>query len=298
MKNILFAGLLLLSSSCTQIYFEKPVPQDGQPLLAPPPGLQGAYEMLDDGPEEGLSAEALVEEGQQSDPLAAWLKPCFYFEKLDDGRLLVSEETRFHERDWVNIKSFLAQKKADGTLTEYTVSERSILYTTAVDTAGKQSSAYVPMIKSGSWYILTRTQKPTRLFSFSPQNATQIKLEVKTNGDDFLPDADSLSMETSVLVARQRAGAFFFNAQAAGESYWSLIHYSQDVQGDIQLKFSSLGYASDSLIENNRAHYEAITHFAKTPSDNYLINPDDRALDALLADPKLFKTMRLRKLKE
>lgn len=288
MKHFLFVGLLLLSSSCTQIYFEKPVPQDGQPLLAPPPGLQGAYEILDDGPEEG----------EQSDPLEAWLKPCFYFEKLDDGRLLVSEETRFHERDWANIKSFLAQKKADGTLAAYTMGERNILYTTAADTAGAQSSAYVPITKSGSWYILTRSQKPTQMFQFAPQNATQIKLEVKGNGDNFLPDADSLSMETSVLVALQRAGACFLNAQAVGESYWSLIHYTQDVQGEVQLKFSSMGYASDSLIENNRAHYEAITHFAKTPNDNYLIHPDDRALDALLADPQLFKTLRLRKLKD
>ncbi len=289
MKHFLFAGLLLLSSSCTQIYFEKPVPQEGQPLLAAPPGLQGAYEILDDDPEGS----------KPSDPLETWLKSCFYFEKSDDGRLLVSEETRFHERDWANIKSHLAQKKVDGTLADYTVSDRSILYTTAMDTAGKQSSAYVPIIKSGSWYILTRTQKPTRLFHFAPQNATQIKLEVKGNGgDNFLPDADSLSMETSVLVARQRAGAYYLNAQAAGDAYWSLIHYTQDVQGDVQLKFSSLGYASDSLIENNRAHYEAITHFAKTPGDNYLINPDDRALDALLADPALFKTLRLRKLKD
>ena len=124
-------------------------------------------------------------------------------------------------------------------------------------------------------------------------------MEIKsTGGDNFLPDADSLSMETSVLVARQRAGAYYLNAQAAGESYWSLIHCTQDVQGDVELKFSSLGYASDSLIENNRTHYEAITHFAKTPGDNYLISPDDRALDVLLADPQLFKTLRLRKLTE
>ena len=275
------------------------MPQNGQPLPAPPPGLQGAYEVLDDTPGEGLSTEASDEADEAPNPLEAWLKPCFYFEKLDGGRLLVSDEIRFHERDWANIKSFLAQKKADGTLADYTMGEHSILYTTAADTAGKQASAYVPIIKSGTWYLLTRSQKPTWLFDFDPKNASQIGLDVKSDGGDpFLPDTDSLSMKTSVLVARQRDGAFFLNAQAAGETNWSLIHCTQDAQGNVQLKFSSMGYASDSLIEQNRAHYEAITHFAKTPGNNYLINPDDRALDVLLADPKLFKTMRLRTLKE
>ena len=296
MKNILFAGLILLSTSCTQIYFENPVPQNGQPLPAPPPGLQGAYEVLDDAPQESLSAEPSAETDEAPDPLEDWLKLCFYFEKSDGGRLLVSEEIRFHERDWANIKSFLAQKKADGTLADYTMGEHSILYTTAVDTAGEQASAYVPIIKSGTWYILTRSQKPGWLFDFDPKNASQIGLDVKNDdSNQFLPGTDSLSMKTSALVARQRAGAFFFNAQAAGETNWSLIHCTQDAQGDVQL---SIGYASDSLIEQNRAHYEAITHFAKTPGNNYLINPDDRALDVLLADQKLFKTMRLRKLKE
>lgn len=289
MKHTLWASLFLSAAlSCTNIYFEKPVPQNGQPLLAPPQGLQGAYEIL-----------GLNDENEEPDPLEAWLKPCYYFEKLDDGRLLISEDIRFHERDLISIKAYLAEKKADGTLAGYTVSERSIHYTTAADTAGKQSSAYAPMIKSGSWYILTRTQKPVRMFGFDPKNAFQINFEVKNGGGDgFLPDTDSLSIDTSVLVARQRAGAFFLNTQAAGSSNWSLIYCTQDVQGDVQMKFSSMGFGSDSLIENNRAHYEAITHFAKTPNDHYLINPDDPALDLLLADPQLFKTMRLRKLKE
>lgn len=292
MKHLLSAGLFLLLAACTNVYFEKPVPQNGQPLLAPPPALQGAYEVLDDG----------TDKNEEPDLLAAWLKPCYFFEKLDHEQLLISEEIRFHERDLPQIKAHLARKKADGTLADYTLTGRGILYTTAADSSGQQTSGYAPMLKSGSWYILTRSQKPARMYSFSPKNAFEQVFDTKHGGDgDFLPEADSLDIKTATLVARQRAGAFFLNTQEADgepESGWSLLWCVPDAQGDLLLKFSSLGYNGDSLIENNRARYEAITTFAKTSNDNYLINPDDQALDALLADPALFKTMRLRKLKE
>ncbi len=261
------------------------MPQGGQTLIESPSVLQGVYEILTDDPQEG-------------GPLDAWVKPCFYFEKLDDGQLLVSEEIRFHERDFGSIKTFLAQEKAAGRLISYSIGERCILYTTASDSVAKQSNAYIPMVKSGAWYILTRTQQPTKMFRFDSQNAVQTDMRVQKGDDGLLPGTDTLSMERETLVARQKDGAFFFNTREKGKPGWSLIYCAPDASGDLLLKVSALGEMSDTLIENNRAHYEAITHFKKIEDGNYLLNPNDQALDALLADQHLFGVMRLRKIKD
>jgi hypothetical protein len=294
MKPLLWASLLLLlAPACTNLYFEKPVPQNGQPLLAPPPDLQGVYEVLDDDPSEQCEAPG---------PFEQWAKPCYIFEKLDAERLMVSQDVRFHERDFPQIKARLARQKADGELTDYTMTERGIFYTTAAapDSSSKARSGYVPLLRSGAWYIFTRTQKPVKMYHFAAQNGVEQSFEAepgKEGGDALLPDADSLSTKTSLLVARQRAGAFFLNTRAEGDPGWSLTWCQTAPSGELLLKFSSR-WSADTLIENNRAHYEAITPLGKTPDDDYLLNPDDRALDALLADPKLFEVMRLKKLKD
>lgn len=294
MKPLLWASLLLLLiPACTSLYFEKPVPQNGQPLLAPPPGLEGVYEVLDDEPPE---------ECEVPSPFEQWAKSCYIFEKLDAERLMVSQDVRFHERDLPQIKAQLVRKKADGELTDYTVSERGIFYTMAAspDSSSKTHSGYIPLLRSGAWYILTRTQKPVKMYHFAAQNGLEQSFESEPGtggGDVLLPDADSLSTKTSLLVARQRAGAFFLNTRAEGDPGWSLTWCQPATSGDLLLKFSSR-WSLDTLIENNRAHYEGITPFVKTSDSDYLLNPDDRALDALLADPKLFEVMRLKKLKD
>jgi len=293
MKPLLWASLLLLllAPACTDLYFEKPVPQNGQPLLTAPPALQGVYEVLNDDPPE---------EGETPDPLAQWAKRCFIFEKLDAERLMISEDVRFHERDFPQIKAYLAQKKADGTLADYTATESGILYTPAPDSLRKPHSGYAPLLRSGTWYILTRTQKPIKMYHFAAQNAAEQSFDTQPDdgeGDVLLPSADSLGTKTSLLVARQRAGAFSLNTRTEGAPGWSLTWCQPAASGDLLLKFSSR-WGSDTLIENNRAHYEAITPFVKISDGDYLLNPDDRALDALLADPKLFEVMRLKKLKD
>lgn len=288
MKQLLAASALLLAFSCTNFYFEKPVPQSGDALTSAPANLEGVYEVLDGST------------GQPVDPDASfpWVKYCYVFEKLEGERLLVSTDARFHERDFEKTKAVFAQKKADGFITDYAIGQRTIIYTLAPNDTGKIEQAYIPMVKSGQWYVLTGSQLPERLFDFRQHKCLEVDETHIRSMEQMLPGGDSLSTKLLALEARQKAGAFYLNTRAEGKPGWSLIYGVPAGNGDWLLKLSNMTSISEKNFDTRRSHYEAITPFRKLEGDDYLVNPDDRALGLLLADTSLFAFIRLRKLEE
>lgn len=288
MKQLFAVSALLLAFSCTNFYFEKPVPQTGDALTSAPANLEGVYEVLDE------------RSGQPIDPdeLFPWVKLCYIFEKLEGERLMVSTDARFHERDFERTKAVFAQKKAEGFITDYAIGQRMIFYTLAPNDTGKIEQAYIPMLKSGQWYVLTGSHVPDRLFDFQQRKCLEADNARIRSMEQMLPGGDSLSTKSLALEARQKAGAFYLNTREEGKPGWSLIYGVPAGNGDWLLKLSNMTSISDSSFNTNRAYYESITPFRKLDGNDYLVNPDDRALGKLLADTNLFASIRLRKLEE
>ncbi len=87
LKKITPAVILLavLTTSCTNVYFENPVPQRGESMRAAPAELAGIYLLEPDAGETLSEWEEL-------------LRPCFRIEATDKGNLLISNENRLHSK--------------------------------------------------------------------------------------------------------------------------------------------------------------------------------------------------------
>lgn len=286
LKKITPAVILLavLTTACTNVYFENPVPQRGERVRAAPSELTGLY-LFEPGAGETLS------EWEQL------LRPCFRIEATDKGNLLVSTENRLHTRDVSNLKKALDTQKRDGKLLDYQMTESAITCTVQKEEEGRiwVEQQSVALIKSGSWYVVAQSAKPYWLFDFGAGRQLEYKTEKSTPANsDWFPDAGLTQADTASLVALQKAKTWYFNTRKGDEKAWSLVCVEQSDDDVLVVKFSSLD--NKAAFEERATYYNAITPFRKESDTRYLINPTDTALERLLQEEQLFETVRLRKI--
>lgn len=286
LKKITPAVILLavLTTACTNVYFENPVPQRGERVRAAPSELTGLY-LFEPGAGETLS------EWEQL------LRPCFRIEATDKGNLLVSTENRLHTRDVSKLKKALDTQKQEGKLLDYQMTESAITCTVQKEEEGRiwVEEQSVALIKSGSWYVVAQSAKPYWLFDFEAGRQLEYKTEKSTPANsDWFPDAGLTQADTASLVALQKAKTWYFNTRKGDEKAWSLVCVEQAADDVLVVKFSSLD--NKAAFEERAAYYNAITPFRKESDTRYLINPTDAALERLLQEEQLFETVRLRKI--
>ncbi|MBL7796248.1 MAG: hypothetical protein JNJ90_07075 [Saprospiraceae bacterium] len=286
LKKITPAVILLavLTTACTNVYFENPVPQRGERVRAAPSELTGLY-LFEPGAGETLS------EWEQL------LRPCFRIEATDKGNLLVSTENRLHTRDVSKLKKALDTQKQEGKLLDYQMTESAITCTVQKEEEGRiwVEEQSVALIKSGSWYVVAQSAKPYWLFDFEAGRQLEYKTEKSTPANsDWFPDAGLTQADTASLVALQKAKTWYFNTRKGDEKAWSLVCVEQAADDVLVVKFSSLD--NKAAFEERAAYYNAITPFRKESDTRYLINPTDAALEHLLQEEQLFETVRLRKI--
>jgi hypothetical protein len=286
LKKITPAVILLavLTTACTNVYFENPVPQRGERVRAAPSELTGLY-LFEPGAGETLS------EWEQL------LRPCFRIEATDKGNLLVSTENRLHTRDVSKLKKALDTQKQEGKLLDYQMTESAITCTVQKEEEGRiwVEEQSVALIKSGSWYVVAQSAKPYWLFDFEAGRQLEYKTEKSTPANsDWFPDAGLTQADTASLVALQKAKTWYFNTRKGDEKAWSLVCVEQAADDVLVVKFSSLD--NKAAFEERADYYNAITPFRKESDTRYLINPTDAALEHLLQEEQLFETVRLRKI--
>jgi len=286
LKKIAPAIILLavFSSACTNVYFENPVPQRGERVRTAPTELRGLY---------------LVEPGA-GETLSEWeelFRPCFRIEATDKGNLLISTESRLHVNDLSRLKKALDAQKSEGKLLDYQMTESAITCTVQQEEEGRTwvEVQAVALIKSGSWYVQAQSAKPYWLFDFAagrqleynPEQSTQTK-------NDWLQEASRMQADTSQLVALQKSKTWYFNTRKGDEKAWSLVCVEQIASDALHIKFSSLD--NKAAFEERAAYYNAITPFRKEGDNRYVLNPTDVALERLMQEEQLFKTVQLRKI--
>ncbi|MBK9338965.1 MAG: hypothetical protein IPM98_21470 [Lewinellaceae bacterium] len=278
------ALVAIFATSCTDIYFENPVPQGGEALRSAPTEWLGLYVVEPDAGEEVSELEAIF-------------RTCFRFERTEEGNLLVSTENRLHATDLPRLKKELEAQKQAGKLLDYQLTESFIfcrLKTTEEDHIGVEEQ-YATLIKSGSWYVLGQTVQPYWLFDFKAGKRIEYERERQAIlRAEWLPAADSVSVKSSRLVARQQQKTWYFNTRKEADTTWSLIGLEQDAKGTLRITLSSLN--DRKTFEQRMEYYNAITPFRKDGENRYVINPTDEALQQLMKKENLFQTIRMQQL--
>ncbi len=276
-------ALLLAALSCTNVYFENPVPQKAETLSVVPQALPGLYEYVN-GEEKD---EKMIFNG---------FKNCIIIEKYGESQILVSWEARLHERDLPALKNGLEAKKAAGEIGNYTLTEHFLLCTVMVpaenDTRQPQQQ-FVSLAKEGSWYVVSQTRQPFMLLDFKTGVSSTLTAVKSGDMSGVLPEADSLEMEPTRLVARSKDGAYYFNREKADVSGWELMCLLPQTGGWL-LKTSDV--AKDKEFRDRLGDFSKITPFEKIDESKYRIHPNDNELARLLAEKDLFYTAELRRL--
>lgn len=282
------AGLVavaLLAGSCTNIYFDRPVPQNGVTMKQIPDDWTGVYTSRMAGQEE-------------MSPLEQIFQQCFRLERLDDNQLLVSTEYRIHEKDMPAFREALAQQKNEGNMLDYQLTETYLMYVLKPennDAGVAVERQYTTMVRKGSWYLFPQTMAPYRLFQLADGRQTEFNRErVPHLQSEWLPGSDSVSVKESELVARQKGDAWYFNTREGKDAKWSLLCVRQVSKDQLLVKMSNVEDSRD--FEQRLDYFNAITPFRKTDNNHYEINPTDEALDRLLAEERLFQTARLQRI--
>jgi len=286
LKKIAPAVILLavLTTACTNVYFENPVPQRGERVRTAPAELTGLY-LLEPGAGETLSEWEEL------------LRPCFRIEATDKGNLLISTENRLHARDVSRLKKALETQRQEGKLVDYQMTESAITCTVKKEEEGRTwiEEQSVALIKSGSWYVVAQTAKPYWLFDFEAGRQLEFKTEQRDRAsNDWFPEAARVQADTAQLVALHKSPIWYFNTRKGDEKAWSLLCVERVGNDALRVKFSSLD--NKAVFEERAAYYNAITPFRKEGDNRYVINPTDGALDLLVQDAQLFETVLLRKI--
>lgn len=280
---LLFIGAGFLALSCTQVYFEKPVPQKAAEMQVIPADWTGVYLAQPLGAEDPTLLEQLFPQ-------------CFRLERLSDSRLLVASEYRLHEKDIPRLRNALDEQKKSGDLLDYQLSENMILCTVAAED-GNTEQQYTALLKKGPWYILTQTIAPVQIFDLKSGN--KISFDLKNSAgisSPWLPGADSIGSEQSTLVARQNRKHWYFNTWEANAKKWTLLYVEQTGKDQLIVKQSHL--QNPEVFKNRLDYYNRITPFREVDSDHFEIDPTDEALEKLLAEKDLFQTTYLRRIEE
>lgn len=277
--------LLLVAASCTNVHFERPVPQAGAELRAIPAAWAGTY----------LAAPQTEDDA----PFGQIFRECYRFERIGDTKFLVSTELRIHEKDLPRLKKALEAEKRDGKVLDYQLSESLLLYTLrAPQEEGRADlieQQYAALIKKDSWYILAQTMTPFRLFDLEAGVQTEFEHKKECIARaEWMPGADSVSSKSLRLVARQLHKGYYFNTQAGEGATWALMYVVQASKDKLVVKISNL--EDQNEFERRQDYFNAITPFRKTDSNKYVINPTDQALERLLGEEHLFQTTYLTKI--
>ncbi|MBK8969300.1 MAG: hypothetical protein R3D58_19910 [Saprospiraceae bacterium] len=280
---LLFMVAGLLAPACTQVYFEKPVPQKAAEMQTIPADWTGVYLAEPLGVEDPTLLEQL-------------LPQCFRLERLSESRLLVASEYRLHEKDIPRLRSALDEQKASGALLDYMLTENMLLCTVPTEDGGTEQH-YTALLKKGNWYILTQTIAPVQLFDLKSGN--KISYDRKSSSgitSPWLPEADSMSSTRTPLVARQIQQRWYFNSWEASAQKWTLIYVEQSGKDQLLVKQSQV--QNPEAFKDRLDYFNRITPFRELESDHYEISPTDEALEKLLAEKDLFQTTYLRRIDE
>lgn len=277
-------ALLLAALSCTNVYFENPVPQKAEALSAVPEALPGLYEFVN-------------QEENDKDNAFEQFKNCIVIEKTGESQLLVSSEMRLHERDLPALKARLEAKKAAGEISNYTLANHFLLCTAMIPAENdtrKPQQQYISLTKEGSWYVVSQTRQPFMLLDFKTGVSSALTAVKSGNMSGLLPEADSLEMEPARLVARSQDGAYYFNREKTEVTGWELMCLLPRASGGWLLKTSDV--AKDKEFRDHLGDFSKITPFEKIDESKYRIHPNDDELARLLAEKDLFYTAELRRL--
>ena len=276
-------AFLLATLSCTNVYFENPVPQKAEALSAVPEALPGLYEFVN-------------QEEKNEDNAFEQFKNCILIENTGESQLLVSSETRLHERDLPALKARLEAKKAAGEISDYTLTNRFLLCTAMIpaeNDARKPQQQYVSLTKEGSWYVVAQTRRPFMLLDFKTGTSSALTAVKSGNMSGLLPEADSLETEPARLVARSKDGGYYFNREKTEVAGWELMCLLPRAGGWL-LKTSDV--AKDKEFKDRLGDFSKITPFEKIDESKYRIHPNDGELARLLAEKDLFYAAELRRL--
>lgn len=278
--------LLISGGSCTSIYFETPVPRDAERLEAFPEDWTGVYwEEPADGEERPVYME------------------CLRLERLSATGLLVSQETRIAEKDMPRLRTELEQRIKDGRLIGYQLSDRFLIATIPVDDKDRPDvrteQQVAQLYREGDWYIVGGSAAPVTTFDLKSGLMTKYETRElrQAAGNAFFFQADSLSSESTRLVARRKNGGIYLNGLREDGTFWELYYVTQAANGDLRVKTSVVKNEKD--FQRRFDFYNGITPFVKLEGEkDYKIAPDDRALEKLLTDEDLFQVTRLKKISE
>lgn len=276
---------LISGGSCTSVYFETPVPRDAERLEVFPEDWAGVYwEEPADGEERPVYME------------------CLRLELLGATELLVSQETRIAEKDMPRLRAELEQRKKDGRLIGYQLTDRFLMATIPVDDKDRPGvtteQQVAQLYKKGEWYIVGGSAAPVTKFDLKSGLMTKYETHrLRQASNTFFFPADSLSSEATRLVARRKDGGIYLNGLREDGALWELYYVTQAANGDLRVKTSVVKNEKD--FQRRFDFYNGITPFVKLEGEkDYKIAPDDRALEKLLTDEDLFQVTRLKKISE
>ncbi|MEQ1744562.1 MAG: hypothetical protein ABMA02_03995 [Saprospiraceae bacterium] len=277
--------LAILASSCTNVYFENPVPQRGERVLKMPAELAGTYVL------EPKAGETVSE-------LEQVVRNCIRIEADEAGNMLVSGESRLLAKDLPRFKNVLEAQKREGKVHAYRLTASHLICTVKTDAEEGQSAGsdeqHISLIKSGPWYVLGQSAKPMWFFDFAV--GRQLEYDKNSEGlsnSKWIDDADRVSADTAQLIALQQSKIWYFNTRKGDEKAWSLVCVQRESSEVLAVRWSNLNNKSAFL--QRMDYYNAITPFRKEGDNRFVINPTDEALNQLMRDEQLFETMRLRK---
>jgi hypothetical protein len=280
MLALLFCSLLL--GSCTSIYFERPVPQSGVDLLQTPSEWVGAYQVFEDEPTENTSLWTTF----------------FRFDQMDAQRMMISSEDRIHASALPKLAQQLASDKKEGILVDYFMSSHCI-YTTALGPEGQLLQNIAHLQQDGDWYVLARSYEP--MFILNTKDRILTKFDLQKNEfsqSSTIPASDSVTSENLPMIFRKKGKNWYLNTIFTSDNnkYWSLIAFKGITPDSMDVVLPSLKNEQD--FKTNLDKYNKITPFkaiGEEASSDFLINPDDKALEQLLNAPDLFQVLHLKK---
>jgi hypothetical protein len=224
-------------------------------------------------------------------------------ERWSDAKMSMTFDRRLNESDWNVLEKTLADMKQSRQLLDYQLTKRFIILNLPGEKNQGNETQFVSLHKENAWYVMEKSdmEEPVFLIDLGAKTISTLSRQDKALTKEILPNSDSLEIKTLQLVARKKAGHYYLNEMSptdeGREGKYFLYHLYQPQPDEMIVQFSEIGMPRDTL----KAHLprlNRITPFHPINDDKYHINPDDNALDKLLAYPGLFQELRLRRVKE
>jgi hypothetical protein len=270
---------LMLTASCKFAYFESPVPQGVPDMKTIPAFLDGEYEASGSeafGNEQGLR------------------RTLFKFEKLSETQLLVSMESALPAGDLPKMEKALAGAMEEGRIQDYYVSDRVVYYLPAPNDEGETPGVAVYLEKRGNWIRSPQWLHLTYIFDLSNGKMIVFDYGNLLEANDVLLAPAKTESSKNPLTAKARGDEVWLSAEEA-PGKWGLFYLKR--LSDKELAIKGTLFFDEEHFGNHRAKFEAVTPFRRDDDNDFILNPGDEQLAKLLADPKLFGNVMLKKLK-